>query len=374
MTTPFTIRGIQAFCYRYPLTTPVVTSFGEMRDRPTLFVRVEDDDGQSGWGEAWCNFPSVGAEHRTRLINEMLAPMLVGRAWAHPSSAFEYLSAATSVMALQSGEAGPFAQSIAATDIALWDLFAKREKTPLWRMLAGTSPRMRVYASGINPAGCVEQAEAAMRRGHRAFKLKIGFDTEGDRVNLRAMRRLVGEAFLAVDVNQGWAIEQALQLAPALEEFNLVWLEEPLRADRPWSEWRSLQKRLTIPLAGGENIAGRENFAAALSEGVLTVVQPDAAKWGGVTGCLDVARDVLASKRHYCPHFLGGGIGLLASAHLLAGSGGGGLLEVDSNDNPLREDFCGAVAEIKDGEIVLPEAPGLGVAPDVKAIEKYRTL
>ena len=374
MTTPFTIRGIQAFCYRYPLTTPVVTSFGEMRDRPTLFVRVEDDDGQIGWGEVWCNFPSVGAEHRTRLINEMLAPMLAGRAVTHPSEVFEYLSAATSVVALQSGEAGPFTQCIAGIDIALWDLFAKHANTPLWRMLGGTTGRMRVYASGINPTGSAQQAEAAMRRGHRAFKLKIGFNADKDRGNLRGLRKLVGDSFLAVDVNQGWGIEQALQLAPALEEFNLAWLEEPLRADRPWSEWRSLQKRLTIPLAGGENIAGRENFAAALKEGVLTVVQPDAAKWGGITGCLDVARDVLASKRHYCPHFLGGGIGLLASAHLLAGSRGGGLLEVDSNDNPLREDFCGAVADIKGGEITLPETPGLGIEPDVKAIEKYRTL
>jgi L-alanine-DL-glutamate epimerase-like enolase superfamily enzyme len=374
MTTPFTIRGVQAFCYRYPLTTPVVTSFGEMRDRPTLFVRVEDGDGQAGWGEVWCNFPSVGAEHRTRLINEMLAPMLIGRAVTDPSDVFESLSAATSVLALQSGEAGPFAQTIAGVDIALWDLFARRARTPLWRMLGGTTGRMRVYASGLNPAGCVEQSEAAARRGHRAFKVKIGFDAGKDRGNLRDLRKLAGDSFLAADVNQGWGIEQALQLAPALEEFNLAWLEEPLRADRPWSEWRALQKRLTIPLAGGENIAGRENFAAALKEGVLTVVQPDAAKWGGITGCLDVARDVLVSKRHYCPHFLGGGIGLVASAHLLAGSGGGGLLEVDSNDNPLREDFCGAVANIRDGEIVLPETPGLGVEPDVKAIEKYRTL
>ena len=64
----------------------------------------------------------------------------------------------------------------------------------------------------------------------------------------------------------------------------------------------------------------------------------------------------------------------LASAHLLAGSRGGGLLEVDSNDNPLREDFCGTVADIKDGEIVLPETPGLGIEPDVAAIDKYRTF
>jgi D-galactarolactone cycloisomerase len=300
--------------------------------------------------------------------------MLVGRAVAHPSEVFDDLSAATSVLALQSGEPGPFAQVIAGVDIALWDLFARRAKTPLWRMLGGTSGRMRVYASGINPDGSMAMAEAAMRRGHRAFKLKIGFDPARDRGNLRGLRQLAGDGFLAADVNQGWSVEQALRLAPPLEEYDLAWLEEPLRADRPWSEWRTLQKRLSMPLAGGENIAGRDAFAAALSEGALSVLQPDVAKWGGITACIAVARDVLASKRYYCPHYLGGGIGLVASAHLLAGSRGGGLLEVDSNDNPLREGFCGAVADISDGEIVLPEAPGLGIEPDVAAIERYRTL
>src|SRR5712675_1555038 len=106
MTSSFKIKNLQAFCYRYSLATPVVTSFGRMNDRPAVFVRVEDEDGEQGWGEVWCNFPSVGAEHRTRLINEMLAPMLIGRAVTGPSDVFEHLSAATSVLALQSGEAG----------------------------------------------------------------------------------------------------------------------------------------------------------------------------------------------------------------------------------------------------------------------------
>jgi D-galactarolactone cycloisomerase len=374
MTTPFKIRSVQAFCYRYPLATPVVTSFGRMNDRPAVFVRVEDDDGRQGWGEVWCNFPAVGAEHRARLINETLAPLLAGCAVAQPSEAFDALSAATSVLALQSGEQGPFAQAIAGIDTALWDLFARRARTPLWRMLGGTSGRMRVYASGLNPDGSVAMAEKAMRRGHRAFKLKIGFGDERDRGNLRALRQLIGDGFLAVDVNQGWSIDQALQAGPPLDEFKLGWLEEPLRADRPWSEWRSLQARLSIPLAGGENIAGFDAFASALAEGVLSVVQPDVAKWGGITGCIAVARDVLAAKRLYCPHYLGGGIGLLASAHLLAGAGGGGWLEVDANDNPLRDDFCGSVADIRDGEIALSEKPGLGIEPDLTGMASYRTL
>src|SRR5882724_10151058 len=101
MTSSFKIKNVQAFCYRYPLATPVVTSFGRMNDRPAVFVRVEDEDGERGWGEVWYNFPSVGAEHRARLINEMLAPMLVGREVSEPSELFDGITAATSVMALQ---------------------------------------------------------------------------------------------------------------------------------------------------------------------------------------------------------------------------------------------------------------------------------
>src|SRR5581483_2668152 len=108
----FKIRRLQAFCYRYPLTTPVVTSFGQMTNRPAVFVRVDDEDGFSGWGEVWCNFPSSGAEHRARLVNEVLAPATVGATALEPAQIFNRLTEATAVLTLQSGEAGPFAQSI----------------------------------------------------------------------------------------------------------------------------------------------------------------------------------------------------------------------------------------------------------------------
>ncbi|HKU07043.1 MAG TPA: mandelate racemase/muconate lactonizing enzyme family protein [Bradyrhizobium sp.] len=370
---PFRIRKLQAFCYRYPLTTPVVTSFGSMTSRPAVFVRVEDDDGFSGWGEAWCNFPSTGAEHRAKLINEVLAPAAVGVSASEPSAIFEKLTLGTSVLALQSGEAGPFAQSIAGMDLALWDLHAKRNKTSLWKLLGGKSGTIKVYASGINPTGSRQMAEAAMRRGHRALKLKIGFDPDTDRANLSALRQLAGNGMLAADVNQGWTVERAIELAPSLTEFNLAWLEEPIRADRPWQEWQALRKAARVPLAAGENIASRLGFAQALSDDVLRVVQPDIAKWGGLSVCTSIAREIIKSGKTFCPHYLGGGIGLLASAHLLAGVGGDGLLEVDANDNPLRDRFCGAVADVSDGSITLGDAPGLGIEPDLAAIEQYRT-
>jgi D-galactarolactone cycloisomerase len=369
----FAIRRVQAFCYRYPLSTPVVTSFGRMLNRPAVFVRVEDEDGQVGWGEVWANFPSTGAEHRARLVNEVLAPMMSGFAANGPSDVFDTLTKGTSLLALQSGEPGPFAQAIAGIDLAVWDLYARRRNMALWKMLGGSGNQIRVYASGINPTGSRQMAEAALSRGHRALKLKIGFDLAADRANLSSLHQLIGDGMLAADANQAWSTERALEIAPYLGEFGLAWLEEPIRADRPWQEWQRLRQGVGLPLAAGENIASRAGFEQALGDDVLRVVQPDIAKWGGLSVCSDIARDILTSGKIFCPHYLGGGIGLLASAHLLAGVGGDGLLEVDANDNPLRDRFCGPVADIRDGMVTLSDNPGLGIEPDLSSIAQYRT-
>lgn len=373
MTDSFTIRSIEAFCYRYPLATPVVTSFGKMLNRPAVFVRAVDEDGVEGWGEAWSNFPAPGAEHRARLVNEVLAPGLVGRSFDGPAQAFE-VTKGTEVLALQCGEPGPFAQAISGIDLALWDISARRQRLPLWRLLGGQSRRIKVYASGINPGGASQTAEAALERGHRALKLKVGFGAETDLANLAALRAIVGVGMLAADANQGWSIDQALEMLPRLAEFDLRWLEEPIRADRRREEWRRLRASAKMPIAAGENISSVEGFKHVLAEDVLGVVQPDIAKWGGLSACAGLARDILKSGKTFCPHYLGGGIGLLASAHLLAGIGGDGWLEVDANDNPLRDRFCGAVANVTDGTIVLGEEPGLGFAPDLSGIADYRSL
>ena len=89
---------------------------------------------------------------------------------------------------------------------------------------------------------------------------------------------------------------------------------------------------------------------------------------------LNGARAALAAGLHYCPHYLGGGIGLLASAHLLAAVGGDGLLEVDCNPNPLRELLAAPFPCLRNGRFLLSDAPGLGVAPDMEAVEKLLTF
>lgn len=363
---PVEIGTIEVFVLRAPIETPVRTSFGVMRDRPAVFVRVEDVDGVVGWGEIWCNFPACGAEHRARLVDSVLAPRLAGGKFDSPMDVFRHLSQHTAVLAIQSGEAGPFAQAIAGIDIALWDLCARRARQPLWRYLSGQCGKTRVYASGISPDDCVEMAIRKQSEGYRAFKLKVGFGEQRDLRNVQAMRVALGSsAALMVDANQGWDLDTASRMASRLEPFGLQWLEEPLRADSAWDAWLELARTTRVPLAAGENIVGECAFTAAMDSGALSVVQPDIAKWGGISGNWAVVDRIGQAGLRYYPHYLGGGIGLLASGHLLAASGGEGALEIDSNANPLRTRLSLALNTIDEGWADLGDKPGLGVTPNL---------
>src|SRR5262249_3907508 len=159
-----------------------------------------------------------------------------------------------------------------------------------------------------------------------------------------------------------------------LAEFGLGWIEEPLVADRPLAEWSQVAAVAPTVLAGGENMRGAGQFQQAVDSGLFGVLQPDAAKWGGHSGCLPVARAALAARRSYCPHFLGGAIGLLHSLHLLAAVRGPGLLEVDANPNPLREGVLQNLVAVTDGCASLPDGQGLGLEPDLKPLSNLRSL
>jgi D-galactarolactone cycloisomerase len=362
---PVRLARLQAFVFRAVIATPVRTSFGVMHDRPSVFVRAEDADGCVGWGEAWCNFPSCAAEHRANIIQTVIAPLVVNKSFVSIAEAFAEMTRRTSVLALQAGEPGPIAQSISGVDLALWDLVARRTGKPLWRLLGGGSGTISVYASGINPERAAVTVAAKAAEGHRAFKLKIGFDDDRDIDNVRAVRAQLGtDASLMVDANQAWSLVDAQRMAQALEPFDLGWLEEPLRADAPSASWQSLRDATRVPLAAGENLIGEGSFLGAIDGGALSVVQPDAAKWGGISGCWRVIQMIHRAGQRYCPHYLGGGVGLLASAHLLAAAGGDGMLEIDSNENPLRSELSAAIERIDAGKVDLGTAPGLGVSVD----------
>ena len=367
------IARIEAFAFRVPISAPIKVAFGTFRDRPAVYVRVTDEDGAEGWGEAWCNWPSVGAEHRARLAADF-GERIVGRDIAEPGDVFRALDAELDVLVLQTAEVGPIAQALAGIDIAVWDLFARKQGVPLCRLLHGEAAgSVPVYATGINPDGPEHFALARRAEGHRAFKLKIGFGEALDLRNVRALREALGEeAELMADANQVLDLDGALRMSELLAPFGLRWLEEPLRVDRPAAEWERLAAASRAALAGGENLRGADLLAAANGE-VLRVIQPDITKWGGITGNAPVAAETVKHGKSFCPHVFGGGIALLASLHLLAAAGGDGTLEFDCHPNAARELVVGSLLPVRDGRVPVPDGPGLGAMPDLHALSRFRT-
>ena len=370
--TPIKPVAIEAFAFRVP-TKPIKVSFGTFRDRPMALVRVVDSDGAEGWGEIWCNWPAVTAEHRARLTAD-IGERLIGRTLESPDQAFHSLTSELEVLALQTGEHGPIAAAIAAIDIALWDLAARKRNLPLYRALgAAERATLPVYATGINPDEPEKFAAARYAEGHRAFKLKTGFGNERDLRNLRAMREAVGpDAVLTCDANQALTVDQAIDFAREAGPIGLQWFEEAIRVDAPLADWKRLAAGSPIPLAGGENFQGSQ-FDHAITDGALQVFQPDVSKWGGVTGNFRVGRAAVNAGKRYCPHFFAGGVTLLASLHCLAAAGGTGLLEFDCWPNANRELVIGDLLPVTDGCVPVPQGPGLGATPDRAGLEQYRT-
>jgi L-alanine-DL-glutamate epimerase-like enolase superfamily enzyme len=312
------IETIETIVLRIPFTTggsANADSWGgkAWQTADALLVKVTTDEGIIGWGEAF-GYNVIPATKAA--IDHMLAPICVGR---------DPLAIESLLLDLQQklhifGRGGPVIFGLSGLDIALWDIAGKAAGKPLHQLLGGCRlARLPCYASLIrytDPKLVASNVERALKQGFRHIKLH-----EIEVVPTRAAREVAGESVdIMLDVNCPWSLRQALDMAERLRPFNLRWLEEPLRADRPRQEWRRLRASAGMPLAAGENIASREGFELVLSEEVLHVVQPDIAKWGGLTIGGGLANDILKAGKTFCPHYLGGGIGLLASAHLLAGA------------------------------------------------------
>jgi len=369
------IRSIEAFVFRVPVEIPIRTAVGGFDNRPGVFLKIVDADGCCGWGEVFCNFPPCGAEHRARLVETMLKPLLLEKsAFSTPRAVYRHLTEKTEIIAIKSGEFGPFAQTIAGIDIALWDLWAKRHNKPIWKMLNPEgNPFVNAYASGLGPDYPETIALSKQQEGYRSFKLKVGFDPEFDEKNVIALRNALGsDARIMIDANQVWNLEEAKSRAAVFEKYDVYWIEEPIRCNRPLSEWQDLARFSSIPLAAGENLRSHKQFQQAIEGGAIRFLQPDIIKWGGFSDLLPIIEKSDRAGIIYCPHSLAGAVGLMASAHLLAAGRCPGMLEIDANDNPLRTELFDAFPLITDGGVTLPDTPGLGREPDLRAIEKYR--
>src|SRR6184192_4605424 len=199
--------------------------------------------------------------------------------------------------------------ALAAIDVALWDLAGKRTETPLSILLGGAKDRVLIYNTHVGwlnrpLAEMVKLCKQAVKKGgFRALKLKVGKeDPEEDCERVARVREAVGtKVRLTIDANQSWSIDEATRRLKLLEEFDLIWIEEPLPAT-DIQGFIELGKRIRIPRAGGESLYSPAAFYDYLRQGALDILQPDVARVGGITNAMKVCHLAAAANLVVAPH------------------------------------------------------------------------
>jgi len=342
-----------------------------MKSRPTIILELEDSNNNIGYGEVWCNFPSDGANYRFNVLKNIFSNFIIDCEFTNPQNYIKHILGPLKTVFVQSDDIGTYNNISAAFDCAIWDLFAKVKQIPLNKLLNPNANKfINVYASGINPNDSIKQIQKARLLGINAFKIKIGFNDDLD-LNLINLlnNHITSKEILMLDVNQGWSIDNSKKFLNLLANKNIYWVEEPISARTQNTEYLSLAKSTQSKLALGENINEIKDFIFFLKSNYFNFVQPDITKFGGISLIKELIE--LNEKEKIWLHFLGSGVGLLTSGHLMTAFNPNGLLETDVNLNPLRTNIFEEELKIENGKIELSEKSGIGMKLNFNTINKY---
>jgi L-alanine-DL-glutamate epimerase-like enolase superfamily enzyme len=365
------ITGVETSRYVFPLDPPFRAAWDPVpREQvEATLVAVRTDEGLTGWASG-DRLPDA----------ELLERLLVGLD-PFRTEAVRELCATVDFHGSR-----PW-----TVEVAVWDLVGKAVGQPLWKLLGGRSDRILAYASAGELVGPAERAArvAALRAsGIKAAKLRFHLaDWRQDIETVAAVRAAVGPAVeLMVDANQGWRmpgdreprwdVAAAAQCAAALERLGVYWLEEPLRTD-DLDGYAALRRRTSLRLAAGEMVRTAAEARDLIVRGGIDVVQADVVLAGGIGGCRRLAALADLHGRAWSPHTWTNGYGLVANLHLAMAVSTCPYIEVPFDPpawTPERRDWLlPAPLEIApDGTIAPPPGPGLGVEPDLDALESYR--
>jgi L-alanine-DL-glutamate epimerase-like enolase superfamily enzyme len=358
------IREVEADHYRIPLPTVLSDStHGAIAAFELVTVRIRDTDGAEGVGYTYTVGTGGAAVHA--LVARDLTPRLIGR----DADAIEALWQAMWWALHYGGRGGAQALAISAVDIALWDLRARRQQTPLWRLLGGFDARVPCYAGGIDLdlklSALIRQTEANLARGFRAIKMKVGRPSLADDVErVRAMREHLGpEAPLMVDANMRWSVDEAIRAARALAPCDLVWLEEPVIPDDVPGHARVVREG-GVPVAAGENLHTLHEFRQLIAAGGVTFPEPDVTNCGGITVFMKVAHLAEAFNLPVTSHGAHD-----VTVHLLAAVPNRSYLEAHGFG---LDAFLAEPLRIQDGFATAPDRPGHGLTFDWKGLAAHK--
>ncbi len=357
------IEKVSLSYVRIPLVEPFRISSGTVSEKDAIVVRLEAG-GLAGYGES---SPMAGSfysadtpESCWRELCEVVVPWIVGRE-------FESLEAA--FVGLGTLAAGNFTR--AGVEAALWDLEARRQGVPLYRLLGGVRARVESgLAVGLyaDVADMLRVIEHHLRDGYKRVKIKIepGRDVE----LVRAVRGAFGDIPLFVDANGAYGPRHA-DLFRELDEFSLMMFEQPFPGEM-LEELAALQRQVRTPVCLDESLETEGDLRRALDLGSLRIANLKIQRVGGLGPAL---RFCEICRRHEIPVWVGTmpelGIGGAQGAALAAREECVFPTDVEASRRWFEDDVIEPFLEVSDGYLELPETPGLGWRVDVEKLGRY---
>ncbi|MGX9936566.1 L-talarate/galactarate dehydratase [Advenella kashmirensis] len=350
------IENILVSLYQVPLKKPVSDAkVLTGRQKPLshiamLTVTVTTREGAKGFGFSYCLRSGSKAlyAHACELAEGLYEDDAndIGRLWEK--------------MAWMGGSisrTGLSVQAIAAFDIALWDLKARKANLGLGKLLGTYQNSVPCYntSGGYLDASTDEvlhNVDASLSRGIGGIKLKVGQpDLRKDIERVKAVRHHLGDAVaLMVDANQQWDYSSALRAGRALDQFNLTWIEEPLSA-YDYHGHAQLTAKLDTPIATGEMLSSVAEISSLIQNRSVTFLQPDAPRVGGITPFLKIANAAEQERLKLAPHFV-----MEIHIHLACAYPHESWVEHIEWLEPAFNERL----EIRDGRMFMPTGPGLG--------------
>lgn len=376
------ITSLRARSVSIPVAKPTRISTRVLSHREYLIVDIEDDEsGHIGHGYSYVG--TAGGRVSAQLVDEMLAPVVIG------SDAQDILGIYDRVYqeTLLTGRRGITLRALSALDIALWDLAGKRAGLPLVELLGGQVRAVSAYASGGYYVGDIADIESTVRdemahnerAGFADHKIKVGgLSIEADARRVRAALTSIREGGrLALDANNAYPnAHEALRAIRAFEraagERGLWWVEEPLSPD-DIAGHAELARVVETPIATGEIAQTRYEFRELIETRAADILQPDAGVLGGVSEWIRIARTAETFGVPVAPHWHAN-----LHVHLAAASPNCLTVEHFELDKDIYN-FEQLVTsetrlEARDGTVICPDRPGIGIDFDEAAIAKFQLV
>lgn len=391
------IIDVKATVLACALEEPIMDSRLFIPERKAVMVEVFTDEGITGVGESM--FVGGPPSTTTALIESELKDYLLGE----DPFRVEWLWEKMYQGSMQHGRKGAIIAAYSGIDVALWDIIGKALNKPVYILLGGFRDRMRAYASGgfyqesKGVDKLVDEMAGYVKQGFTAVKMKIGrFSPREDLERVKAVREAIGEEVdLMVDANNAYTPYEAIKIGRELDRYDIYWFEEPVPPEDLIGS-ANVVAAIDVPIAAGELESTRYGFRELIVNRAIDIIQPDAAWSGGLTECKKIADMASAWFIPCVPHSFSSAFSLLSNMHLIGSTAGcmgpiggrrgwyqkrfneepyasEGLLELDRNFNPLREELIKNPIKIDGrGYVEIPNRPGLGAEVNPSVLERYQ--